>query len=61
MFLMESCLILSIQSKLYKKRNTKKICSQQLTFVFFSNFFLIGFSLDELNPASISFFEKIIL
>ena len=58
MFLMESCLNSSFESKIYTKRYTKKFCSQLLGFVFFSNNFIIGFTLDELNTANISLSEK---
>ena len=61
MFLMESCLNSSIESEKYTKRYTKNICSQQLGFVFFSNTFSINFSLNDLNTANISFYEKNIL
>ena len=54
---MASCLNSPIKSKTYTKRYTKQICSQQFGFVLFSNTFIIGFSLDELNAANISFYE----
>ena len=38
-----------------------KSCSQHLGFVFFSNTFIIDFSLEELNTANISFYEMSIL
>ena len=50
---MASCLNSPIKSKTYTKRYTKQICSQQFGFVLFSNTFIIGFSLDELNAANI--------
>ena len=56
MFLMESCLNSSIKSKYTLNSTLNKICSQQLGFVFFSITFIIGFSLDELITADISFY-----
>ena len=61
MFHMKSCLNSSIESEIYIKLYTKKICSQQLVFVSFCNTFIIDFSLDELNTANIYFYEKNIL
>ena len=58
MFLMESCLNSSIETEIYTKMYTK-YSSQQLAFIFFSNTFLIDFSLDELNTAKISFLKWI--
>ena len=54
---MESCLNSSIESEKYTQRYTKKIWCQLLGLVFFSNTFIIDFSLDELNAANISFYE----
>ena len=61
MFLVESCQNSSIESEIYTYAyaygTINKICSQQLRFVFFSNTFIIDFSVDELNTANISFNE----
>ena len=61
MFLMESCLITSIESKITLNGTLNKVCSQQMRFVSLSNTFIIDFSLDELNFANISFYEMNIL
>ena len=37
-----------------------KICSQQLSFVFFSNTFIVGFSFDELNTGN-SFIKSVFM